>query len=165
MQHYTSLISVPSLPTLAIASIGGLPVPAQPSGDGDVSLPANFTNPVTVTFVTTGVTVGSSVKLTVMPVRGTAFSVTSAPTTETTASASTSVSVTLPPGQNVLQASVTYTVVASVGDAMSVYAQGERVEKVQLASIMGAKASTVTLITISGKEYVVPASVLAAIQL
>jgi len=160
-----SLISVPSLPTLAIASIGGLPVPAQPSGDGDVSLPANFTNPVTVTFVTTGVTVGSSVKLTVMPVRGTAFSVTSAPTTETTASASTSVSVTLPPGQNVLQASVTYTVVASVGDAMSVYAQGERVEKVQLASIMGAKASTVTLITISGKEYVVPASVLAAIQL
>ena len=159
-----SLVAVPGLPTLAIDSIGGLTVPAQPSGDGDVSLPANFTNPVTVSFVTTGVTVGSSIKLTVMPVRGTAFSVTSTPTTGTTASAYTSVSVSLPPGQNVLQASVTYTVVASVGDAMSVYAQGERVEKVQLASVMGANASTVTLITISGKEYVVPASVLAAIQ-
>jgi len=159
-----SLVAVPGLPTLAIDSIGGLTVPAQPSGEGDVSLPANFTNPVTVSFVTTGVTVGSSIKLTVMPVRGTAFSVTSTPTTGTTASAYTSVSVSLPPGQNVLQASVTYTVVASVGDAMSVYAQGERVEKVQLASVMGANASTVTLITISGKEYVVPASVLAAIQ-
>lgn len=156
-----SLISVPGYPTLAIDSVGGLPVPAQPSGSGDVSLPANFTNPVTVTFVTTGVTVGSSIKLTVMPVRGTAFSATSAPTTGTTSSATSSVSVTLPPGQNVLQASVTYTVVASVGDAMSVYAQGERVEKVTLASALGSKETQVTLTTVSGKEYAAPASVLA----
>lgn len=156
-----SLISVPGLPTLAIDSVGGLPVPAQPSGSGDVSLPANFTNPVTVTFVTTGVTVGSSIKLTVMPVRGTAFSATSAPTTGTAASATSSVSVALPPGQNVLQASVTYTVVASVGDAMSVYAQGERVEKITLASTLGSGENQVVLTTVSGKEYAAPASVLA----
>lgn len=156
-----SLVSVPGLPTLAIESVAGLPVPAQPSGSGDVSLPTNFTNPVTVTFVTTGVTVGSSIKLTVMPVRGTAFSATSAPTTGTTASATSSVSVTLPPGQNVLQASVTYTVVASVGDAMSIYAQGERVEKVTLASSLGSKETQVILTTVSGKEYAAPAAVLA----
>lgn len=45
---------------------------------------------------------------------------------------------------------------------MSVYAQGERVEKITLASTLGSRESTVTLITVSGKEYVVPVGVLAA---
>jgi hypothetical protein len=156
-----SLAFVPGLPTLKIDSIGGIAVPAQPTGAGDVALPTGFTNPVTVTFMTTGVTVGSSIKLTVIPVQGTAYSATSAPTTGTTASATSSVSVTLPSGPNTLQASVTYTVVASVGDAMSVYAQGERVEKVTLASALGGKETQVTLTTVSGKEYAAPASVLA----
>lgn len=159
-----SLVFVPGLPALTIDSIGGVAVPAQPSGYGDVSLPTGFTNPVTVTFLTSGVTVGSSIKLTVTPAQGVAYTATSAPTTGTTASATASVSVNLLSGPNTLQASVTYTVVASVGDAMSVYAQGERVEKVTLASTLGSKNSTVTLTTISGKEYVVPASVLATAQ-
>jgi hypothetical protein len=156
-----SLIFAPGLPTLKIDSIGGLAVPAQPTGTSDVALPSTFTNPVTVTFVTTGVTVGSSILLTVSPSQGPSYSATSTPTTGTTASATTSVSVTLSPGPNTLQASVTYTVVASIGDAMSIYAQGERVEKVTLASTLGSKASKVTLTTVSGKEYVVPASALA----
>lgn len=159
-----SLAFVPGLPTLTIDSVGGVAVPAQPSGVGDVALPSGFTNPVTITFITTGVTVGSTIKLTVIPAVGLTTSATSAPTTGTTSSATTSVTTTLSPGPNTLQASVTYTVVASVGDAMSVYAQGERVEKVTLASTLGSKDSTVTLTTISGKEYVVPASVLATAQ-
>lgn len=158
-----SLVFVPGLPTLKIDSIGGVAVPSQPSGVGDVALPSGFTNPVTVTFVTSGVTVGSSIKLTITPAQGTAYSATSAPTTGTTGSATASVSVSLPSGPNTLQASVTYTVVASVGDAMSVYAQGERVERVTLASTLG-KESSVTLTTVSGKEYVVPVSALAKFQ-
>ena len=156
-----SLAFVPGLPALRIDTIGGVTVPVQPTGSGDVSLPSGFINPVTVTFITSGVTVGSSIKLTVTPVQGQAYSVTSATTTGTTSSATSSVSVTLPSGSNTLQASVTYTVVASVGDAMSVYAQGERVAEVTLASTLGSNESTVTLTTVSGKEYEVPASVVA----
>lgn len=159
-----SLAFVPGLPTLKIESIGGVAVPANPSGIGDVALPAGFTNPVTVNFVTSGVTVGSSIKLTITPAQGVATTSTSSPTTGTTSSATTSVSVNLLSGPNTLQASVTYTVVASVGNAMSVYAQGERVEKVTLASTLGSKDSSVTLTTVSGKEFVVPAYVLAQFQ-
>lgn len=159
-----SLVFVPGLPTLSITSIGGVAVPAVPTGSADVTLPSGFTNPVDVTFVTSGVTVGSAIKLTVIPVKGVAYSATSAATTGTTSLATASVSVNLPSGtNNTLQASVTYTVVASIGDAMGVYAQGERVEKVTLATTLGSKESTVTLTTVSGKEYVVPASVLAMI--
>jgi hypothetical protein len=159
-----SLVFVPGLPTLRIDSIGGVAVPANPSGIGDVALPAGFTNPVTVNFVTSGVTVGSSIKLTITPAKGVAVTATSAPTTGSTSSATASVAVNLLSGPNTLQASVTYTVVASVGDAMSVYAQGERVEKVTLASTLGSKESRVTLTTVSGKEFIVPAAVLSQFQ-
>jgi hypothetical protein len=146
---------------LSIESIGGVAVPA---GNSSIALPSGFTNPVTVNFVTTGVTVGSSIKLTVTPAQGVAYSATSAPTTGTSSNAAASVSVSLTSGSNTLQASVTYTVVASVGDAMAVYAQGERVEKVTLASTLGSKDSRVTFTTVSGKEFIVPASVLAQFQ-
>lgn len=159
-----SLVFVPGMPTLTIDSVGGIATPATPTGVNDVALPSTFTNPVTVTFVTSGVTVGSTIKLTVIPPKGQAFSATSAATTGTAASATSSVAVTLPSGAVTLQATVTYTVVASVGDAMSVYAQGERVEKVTLASTFGSKESTATLTTVSGKEYVVPASALLRLQ-
>jgi hypothetical protein len=156
-----SLAFVPGLPMLSIESIGGVAVPA---GNSSIALPSGFTNPVTVNFVTTGVTVGSSIKLTVTPAQGVAYSATSAPTTGTSSNAAASVSVSLTSGSNTLQASVTYTVVASVGDAMAVYAQGERVEKVTLASTLGSKDSRVTFTTVSGKEFIVPASVLAQFQ-
>jgi hypothetical protein len=156
-----SLAFVPGLPTLRIDSIGGIAVPAQPTGNSDVALPTGFTNPVTVNFVTSGVTVGSSILLTVTPTLGPAYSVTSAPTTGTASSAAASVDVTLASGPNTLQASVTYTVVASLGNAMSTYAMGERVEKVRLGTTLGSKESNVTLITVTGKEYVVPYAVLA----
>ena len=40
------------------------------------------------------------------------------------------------------------------------FAQNERVEKVQLSATLGGADSQVKLITVSGKEYVVPATVL-----
>lgn len=154
------LLFVPNSPAISIASIGGLPVPATPTGNGDVSLPPEVSNPVAVVIKTSGVTVGSTIKLTVAPAIGAAYSATSAPTTGTTDNATASVNIDIPSGQSILQASVTYTVVAAVGDAMSVYAQGERVEKVRLSTTLGGD-SMATLITVSGREYEVPASVLA----
>lgn len=158
-----SITAVPGLPTLSITSVGGLPVPPTPTGSGDVSLPPATPNPVTVVLTTKGVTVGSSIKLTVLPAIGTAITATSAPTTGTSDNATASVDVNLPTGQSILQASVTYTVVAAVGDAMSVYAQGERVEQVRLSATLGGP-SMATLITVSGREIEVPAEALAGMQ-
>ena len=77
-------------------------------------------------------------------------------------SATASASIALPDGPSTLQATVTYNIVVAMGEALSVYAQGERVEKIMLAATLGGKESTVTLITVSGKEFVIPAAVLAA---
>ncbi len=154
-----SVLFVPGQPTLAISTIGGLPVPADPAGAGDVLIPSELANPVQVGLATSGVTVGSTIELTVVPASGVAYSVTSEPTTGTTESASTSVGIDIPDGKSILQASVTYTVVAAVGDMMSVYAQGERVEKVRLSAILGG-SSMATLITVSGKEFEIPVSAL-----
>jgi hypothetical protein len=67
--------------------------------------------------------------------------------------------VSLPTGPSILSAQTTYTIVAALGDALSRYAQGERVEKVRLGAVLGGGA-TVTLITVSGREVEVPASTL-----
>lgn len=158
-----SIISIPGLPVLSIASIAGMAVTNTPTGAGDIRLPTNASNPVTVVLVTKGVTVGSSIKLTLLPATGVPVNVTSGPTTGTVDNATASVSLDIPGGSSSLQASVTYTVLASAGDAMSTYAQGERVEKVRLSSVMGGP-STATLITISGKEFTVPASSLVGIS-
>ncbi|HXU92411.1 MAG TPA: hypothetical protein VFP33_02020 [Gallionella sp.] len=155
-------VFVAGLPTLSIASVGGVAVPAQPTGNADVTLPATTPNPVTVSFATTGVPAGNTVRLTLTPANGAETTVVSPALVGDTTSATASVNITLPNGPSTLMATVTYNIVLAMGDALSVYAQGERVEKITLATALGSKESTVTLITVSGKEYVVPAGVLAA---
>lgn len=155
-------VFVAGLPTLSITSVGGVAVPAQPTGNADVTLPATTANPVTVSFTTTGVPAGNTVRLTLKPVSGNETTAVSPALVGDTTSATASVNITLPDGPSTLQATVTYNIVLAMGDALSVYAQGERVEKITLATALGSKESTVTLITVSGKEYVIPAAVLAA---
>ena len=153
-------VFVAGFPSLRITRVAGFDVPAQPTGNGDVVLPATTANPVIVEFASTGVPVGNTVKLTVTPPSGPATTAISGALTGTTASATASVAVNLPTGPSILSSQTTYTVVASLGDALSRYAQGERVEKVRLGAVLGGR-STVTLITMSGKEYEVPQAVLA----
>lgn len=155
-------VFVAGLPTLRISSVAGATVPDQPTGNADVTLPSTTTNPVTVVFTTTGVPAGNTVKLTLKPTSGSVVTAISPALVGDTTSATASVSITLPNGPSTLQATVTYNIVLAMGEALSVYAQGERVEKITLASALGSKESTVTLITVSGKEFVVPAGVLAA---
>jgi hypothetical protein len=50
---------------------------------------------------------------------------------------------------------VTYTIVVALGEALSRYAQNERVEKITLSATLGGR-SKMTLITVSGKEYDAP---------
>jgi hypothetical protein len=145
-------VFIAGTPSLRIASIAGQSVPANPSGNADITLPASTTTPVEVVFQSANVPVGNTVLLKVIPAQGNPIEVLSPAISGTTASGTTSVSVTLPQGPSTLQATTTYTVVVAMGDALSRFAQNERVEKVQLIATLGG-ASRAKLITISGKQY------------
>jgi hypothetical protein len=153
-------VFVAGLPTLRIARVGGFDVPEAPLGDVDVTLPVDFPNPVTVEFATTGVPVGNTVSLKVVPAQGSPVSVISSALAGTSDAATASVQVNIPGGPSVLQASTTYNIVVAQGEALSKYAQGERVEKVRLEAALGG-APTVTLITLSGREFTLPAASVA----
>lgn len=154
-------VFVAGFPTLTISSVAGVQAPANPTGNADITLPANTPNPVTVVFITTGVPVGNTVKLTVTPANAASISVISPALTGSTANATASVSVNLPVGSSSLFATTTFTIVASLGDAMSRYAEGERVEKITLKATLNGPTQVI-LVTASGKEFEVPAAVLAA---
>lgn len=153
---------VAGLPTLRITSVAGTPAPASPTGNADITLPSTTPNPVTVAFATTGVPTGNTVSLRVTPAYGDAVTVVSPAITGTTAAGTASVSATLPTGPSVLSATTTYTIVVAMGEALSVYAQGETVEKVRLSTTMNGP-TLATLITKSGKEFEVPHAALAMI--
>lgn len=153
---------VAGLPTLRITSVAGVAAPANPTGNADITLPSTTPNPVTVEFATTGVPVGNTVSLRVTPAYGTPTTVVSPAVTGTTAAGTASVSATLPSGPSVLSATTTYTIVTAMGEALSIYAQGETVEKVRLTTTMNGP-TLATLITKSGKEFEVPHAALAMI--
>ncbi len=146
-------------PTLTIQSVAGVSVPQPPSGVADVKLPATTTNPITVAFSTTGIPVGNTVKLSVVPASGSEVTAVSTALTGSTANATASASIALPAGASTLQASVTYTVIVAVGESLSRFAQGERVERITVTAGMDGK-STTKLITVSGREFDAPAEAL-----
>lgn len=148
-----------NMPSLRIATIAGVAVPANPTGNADVVLPADVVNPVTVTFETVNVPTGNTIDWKLIPAYGIPSGDRTAAISGTTAAGTASVTLTLPQGPSTLQATTTYTVVVAMGDALSVFAQNERVEKVQLIATLGGPGQA-KLITVSGKEYMVPMSVL-----
>lgn len=150
-------------PTLTISSVAGVNAPVNPTGNADITLPADTPNPVTVVVTTTGVPPGNTVKLTVTPAYAKPVVATSPALAGSTTSASASLSVSLPTGPSVMSATTTYTVVASAGNSLAAYTDGERVEQVRLNATLGG-VSTATLITVSGKEFEVPAATLALFQ-
>ncbi|WP_255989552.1 hypothetical protein [Chitinolyticbacter albus] len=157
-------IFVANAPALRIAKVAGVAAPANPTGNADIVLPEDLQNPVTVEFETSGVPVGNTVMLTVTPAYGDRVLAQSPALAGTAQSATASVQVALPKGPSTLSATTMYTIVASLGDALSHYANNERVEKIAVTAALGLPATgTVTLITVSGKTYEVPASVLGQI--
>jgi len=147
-------------PALRFSTIAGIPVPQEPTGSNDLTIPTTTANPVTLALATSGIPPGSVIKVTVIPRFGQAVSLDSPPTAGTVATATTSVSMDIPGGHNVLSAETTYTVIASVGDSLSRFAQGERVEKITLSSTLG-KGSQATLHTPSGREFPIEPALLA----
>lgn len=157
-------INVANAPSIRIASVAGSNVPATPTGNADVTLPATITNPVTVNFATANVPTGNTIKLRVVPAYGDAVEVLSPAITGTAASGATSVSVNLPQGPSVLQAITSYTVTVAQAESLSRFAENEKVERVELVAAIG-QDSVAQLVTASGKRYTVPASVLQLVGL
>lgn len=151
---------VPAQPALRFFTVAGIAVPVDPTGFGDLTVPAETSNPVSIVLATSGVPVGSTIKVRVIPQFAPSIVIDSPPTAGTVAAATTSVSMDIPGGHNVLSAETTYTVIASVGDGLSRFAEGERVEKVTLTSTLG-KGNQATLHTASGREFPIEPSLLA----
>lgn len=148
-------------PRLRITRVGSVDAPAQPSGTADILFPATLANPVTVQFETSGVPVGTTlVRLTVTPYNAAPITADSGPLIGDTTLATASVNVSLPPGPSVLIATTSFQVTAALGQALSRFANNERVQAVRLTA-SGASADLATLITESGHEYQIPAAVLA----
>ena len=144
------------LPALRFTSVAGVAAPAQPTGSADITLPADTVNPVTVELAATGIPLGNTIEVTVVPATGAPNSAISSPLAGTIDNATASVNVELSPGPSTLMAETTYTIVAALGDTLAPLAGGERVERVRLAAALNGPGS-VTLITVSGKEYTHPA--------
>lgn len=86
--------------------------------------------PVTVVFQTTGVPVGNNVKLTVTPAYGATVTAVSPAITGTTT----------------LLAQTTYTITVAMGQALSMFAQNEQVERIAINALPG-KANQYFLVT------------------
>jgi hypothetical protein len=147
-------VNPPGAPQLVIASVGGVSAPANPlgtfSGPPDIVLPANQTNPVNVVVQASGIPAGTAVTVTVVPSNGAPSPGQGASLTGTTASSSTTISVSLPPGVNVLTASAIIDLtVARSGPPLLI--NGDKIDRIEIAATFG-EASRITYVTHSGKR-------------
>lgn len=156
-------------PTLRIASVAGRAVPANTTGVADVVLPASASEePMDVVFESSNIPLGNQVTLRAVPAYGTVVEATSGAIEGSAAAGSASVSITLPSGPTILQASTTYSItVASLNDRvleerLSGFAQNERVERVDVTVALEGSAQA-TLVTESGKQFQLPYAALAAV--
>ena len=145
-------VFIADAPSLRISSVAGQTVPANPTGNADVTLPSTTTGSIPVVISTTNVPTGNTVLLRIVPAYGQSTETLSPAISGTTQSGTVSVSVTLPSGPSTLQATTTYTVVVAGMLDLSRFAQNEPVEKVEVTvALVG--GATARLLTKSGKAY------------
>lgn len=142
-------VFIAKTPSLRISAVGGLDVPSSPTGSyatPDITLPSATTNPVEVRLSASNIPLGTTISVSAIPLSGSAVNVTSSALSGTidssTASASVNLSTNYP---NIITASATFTIQTAM------YYDGEKIEKVRVATKMG-KGSEVVYITESGKE-------------
>lgn len=148
-----------NVPTLAIASIGGVAVPSTIAASyfaPDMALAPGTTNPVPVVLTAANTPVGAPTEITLRmtpqsPGTATNIPIPATDHTGTFANSSASVNVTLPVGQvTVLQAFAGMTLTGQTASLFPLI-DGEPVERVLVAANPGVD-STVSLVTKSGKE-------------
>jgi hypothetical protein len=116
----------------------------------DVNLPWGTANPINIVVKGANIPVGTTITIKASPSVGTAVT-----GTGTLAGIDADSSVTIPISiatayPSVITVTCTYTVIASNG-SNPIYAGGERVDKVRVASVVGG-GSSITYITESGRE-------------
>lgn len=135
-------------PILRITSIAGASVPANPTGSysqPDIMLPSTTTNPVTVNISASNIPVGTTVTVSVIPQYGSSTNV-NATLSGTLASSTASASVNLSTQySNIITAHTTYPLQTAM------YYEGEKIDKVRVASTMGGESEAV-YISESGRE-------------
>lgn len=148
------VLALPNGLGLAITSVAGVATPTSPTGSfatPDITLPADTANPMTITLAASNIPLGTTVTVTVKPIDGSATTATSTPLGGTLEASTATASLTIATNQpSVISASATFTVAALPG-ATPVYADGEKVERVRVAAILGGR-SQVAYITASGRE-------------
>lgn len=147
-------VALPSGPSLRIAAVAGVPVPAAPTGSffvPDIVIPAGTPNPMTVTLSASNIPLGTLITVKATALTQQSTTVLSAPLAGTLAASTATASLTIPTNQpSVLSASATFTLAALTGVG-PIFAEGEEVERVRVASTLGGP-SQVTYITRSGRE-------------
>jgi hypothetical protein len=145
---------------LAFAKVAGTAVVQTSDGLNDVELAADTPNPVEIELASSNVPAGTVVKVIVNQLRGTSTSFNSLPLAGNMAKAAATASVDIPMGVSTLYAQASFTTTLAMGEALSTYAQGERVDQIRLETRLTGE-SLATLITTSGKEFAVSPTVLA----
>lgn len=146
-------VTLANSPTLKIDSVGGISAPANPAGlinaPPDIIVPTAVPNPVAVVVNATNLASGTTIQVKLTPESGTPTTV-NGTLSGSTASSTTTVNMTLPSGGvSVIRATVTLDVLIALGRPTLI--NGERVEKVEIASTFGG-VSEVVYITSSGRR-------------
>jgi hypothetical protein len=146
-------IFVPNNPTLAITGVGGVTVPAEPTGSGDVSLPEDVPQPVTVSLAASEIPLGTTVNVTVKGRQGAPTTYLSTALAGTLASSTATAEVTLPAGPSTLEASTSFTLVIGGGGGGSAKLEyeGEPIETAEVTTASDGSMN-VTYVTRSGKR-------------
>lgn len=156
-------LDISIIPTLTITRVAGIDAPASLTGYGDITLPANTPNPVSVEFHATGIPPGGNVTVTVSPSAGPSVSVTSTILVGTQASSTATAQINVPNGLSSVQATANYAVPLALVEPLTRYA-GESVKSLKLTSVLNGGAKTLA-VTASGREIEVPPALLAQIAL
>ena len=150
-QSAPGALVVVGVPTIRIASVAGQAAPAEPTGNGDIVLPADAPNPVPVGLATTQVPLGTTISVIVSPPHGAPTTSISSGLQGTVAQATATASITLPDGPSVLLATLSFSTTAAQQQALSNYTDGEPVVSVELAASASGAQHTI-LITASGRR-------------
>ena len=133
-------------------------MPTNPTGHQDVTIPGTTTAPVTVTFETNNIPLGTTITLFADGEHTRDVSATSTAITGSVALGTASADIELTEANVRLYGKVTYTLTLAGNPnagAYAIYAKIESVEKVRY-SVNSDGLSEATMITASGKEYTWP---------
>jgi hypothetical protein len=108
--QFVTIPTAGQIPQLTVASVGGVPVSASPTGvlsTPDAVISAQQSNPMPVVVNCTNLPLGSSITVTIVPISGSSVSAVGSNNTGTLASSTATISITIPRGGGLIYATAT----------------------------------------------------------